>query len=79
MPEDASLDREVSNLLKAEIVGGLRLCSQLTSTLAQNLVQGLGVINSSLIQQHGGVADDAAQFAAMQAASRVPGGDQRNA
>ena len=68
------LDCEVANLLKTEAMSGLRITSQLTSTLAQNLVQGLGVVNTSLIQQHGGVADDAAQFAAMQTATRVPVG-----
>lgn len=37
-----------------------------------NLSQGLGVINNTLIQQHGGVADDAAQFAGMNTAAGIP-------
>ena len=69
-----ALDAEVSDLLKMEGMIGARGSAALTGAMDRNLTQGLGVINSTLIQQHGGVADDAATMAALQTATRVPGG-----
>ena len=66
------LDSEVSDLLKGELVSGARESARLTGMADRNLTQGLGVINSTLIQQHGGVADDAAQMASMKAMQSIP-------
>lgn len=66
------LDAEVSDLLKGEMVSGARESARLTGTVDRNLVQGLGVINSTLIQQHGSTADDAATFAALRTSIYVP-------
>lgn len=67
-----SLDPEVSDAFKALIVSNGTNGSALTQMVDRNLTQGLGVVNTTLIQQHGGVSDDSAQFAAMQAAAGVP-------
>lgn len=66
------LDSEVSDLLKGEMVSGARESARLTGAMDRNLVQGMGVINSTLIQQHGGTADDAATMAALRTATYVP-------
>jgi hypothetical protein len=42
------------------------------SMAGQNLAQGLGVVNTSLIHQQGAVSDDPGLIAALQTASRVP-------
>ena len=67
-----ALDAEVCDLLKMEGMVGARSGAQLTNVVDRNLVQGLGVINSTLIQQHGGTADDAAQMAALRTAIHIP-------
>ena len=66
------LDSEVSDLLKGELAAGARESARLTGAVDRNLVQGLGVINSTLIQQHGGTADDAATFAALRTSIHIP-------
>lgn len=66
------LDSEVADLLKGELVAGLRGGARLTEMVDRNLSQGLGVINSTLIQQHGGSADDAATMAALRTSIHVP-------
>lgn len=66
------LDPEVSDAIKALIVSGSKAASEQTAMASLNLAQGLGVINNTLIQQHGGVADDAAQFGSMNTAAGVP-------
>ena len=66
------LDAEVSDLLKGEMVSGARESARLSGAVDRNLVQGLGVVNTTLIQQHGGTADDAAQMAALRTAIYVP-------
>jgi hypothetical protein len=67
-----ALDAEVSDLLKGELVAGARASAQLSSVVDRNLVQGLGVVNTTLIQQHGGVADDAATMAALRTSIHIP-------
>jgi hypothetical protein len=67
-----ALDAEVSDLLKGELAAGARESARLTGAVDRNLVQGLGVINNTLIQQHGSAADDAATFAALRTAIHVP-------
>ena len=66
------LDPEVSDLLKATIVSNAARGADLNGVIDRNLVQGLGVIHNNLIQQHGGVSDDAGLIAALQTAARVP-------
>lgn len=67
-----ALDVEVSDLLKGELVAGARESARLTGAADRNLTQGLGVIHNVLIQQGGGVADDAATLAALRTAIHVP-------
>lgn len=67
-----ALDAEVADLLKMEGMAGARESARLTGAVDRNLVQGLGVINSTLIQQHGGTVDDAATMAALRTAVYVP-------
>jgi len=67
-----ALDAEVADLLKMEGMAGARANAALTGVVAQNLVQGLGVVNTTLIQQHGSAADDAATMAALRTAIYVP-------
>lgn len=68
------MDPEIASILTAELAAGIRESMDLTGMADRNLVQGLGVVNTTLIQQHGGVADDSAIIAALQAASRSPMG-----
>ena len=44
----------------------------LTEMAARNLTQGLGVINSTLIQTHGAVSDDSGLIAALHTAAGAP-------
>lgn len=67
-----ALDTEVSDLLKGELVAGARQSAGLTAAVDRNLVQGLGVVNTTLIQTHGGTADDAATMAALRTAIHIP-------
>ena len=66
------LDSEVSDLLKMEGMIGAREAAKLGGVIDRNLVQGLGVVNITLIQQAGGTADDAATMAALRTAIYVP-------
>jgi len=66
------MDTEVADLMKANLVKSSQLQSELNHTVAQNLVQGLGVVNSSIIQQQGSVSDDSGLIAALQTASTSP-------
>lgn len=67
-----ALDSEVSDLLKAQIVSAANRGADLTGVIDRNLVQGLGVVNTALIQQAGAVSDDAGLIAALQTASGSP-------
>jgi hypothetical protein len=67
-----ALDPAVSDQLTTLILTGAKNSADLTQMADRNLSQGLGVVNTTLIQQHGGVADDSAQFAAMSTADRIP-------
>ena len=66
------LDTEVSDLLKMEGMAGARESAKLTGVVDRNLVQGLGVVNTTLVQQHGSSADDAATMAALRTAIHIP-------
>ena len=70
------LDSEVSDLLKGEMMVGARDSARLTSAVDRNLTQGLGVVNTTLIQQHGSTADDAATMAALRTAIHIPSADK---
>ncbi len=70
------LDTEVSDLLKMEGMAGAREGAKLSGVIDRNLVQGLGVVNTTLIQQHGSTADDAATMSALRTAIFVPQKDQ---
>lgn len=43
-----------------------------TVVIAPNLAQGLGVVQTNLLHQHGGVGDDPGLIAALQTAAGVP-------
>jgi hypothetical protein len=59
-------------ILLALIATGAQRSSELTAMADRNATQGLTVVNTTLIQQHGGVADDSAQFAGMNTAAGIP-------
>ena len=65
---------KIVEVLSGELLAGARESSRLTSMADRNLTQGLGVVNTNLIQQHGGTTDDSATIAALQTASRTPMG-----
>jgi hypothetical protein len=69
-----ALDAEVADLLKMEGMAGARESARLTGAVDRNLVQGLAVVNTTLIQQHGGTTDDSATMAALRTAVYVPKG-----
>jgi hypothetical protein len=71
-----ALDAEVSDLLKGEMMVGARSSAGLTAAADRNLTQGLGVVNTTLIQQHGSTADDAATMAALRTAIHIPEKDK---
>ena len=70
-----ALDPAVADQLTTLTLTGAQSGNQLTSVIDRNLTQGLGVINSTLIQQHGGVADDSAQMGALRTAVHIPVAD----
>lgn len=71
-----ALDAEVADLLKMEGMAGARESARLSGVVDRNLVQGLGVVNTTLIQQHGSTADDAATMAALRTSIHVPQADK---
>lgn len=71
-----ALDPEVSDGLKALILSGAQSGADTSRIIGQNLAQGLGVIQGAVIQAQASNSDDPAVIAALQAANRVPGGDQ---
>lgn len=70
-----ALDQVVADLLTQMIVSDAKEGGTQTQIVGRNLTQGLGVVNTTLIQQHGGTADDAAQMAALRTAVQVPQGN----
>ena len=66
---------ELIDVIGAELAVGARESARLTGMADRNLTQGLGVIDNTLIQQAGGVADDAATMAALRTATHVPSKD----
>lgn len=72
----ATLDPDLCDVLKGELLAGARESARLTSAFDRNLTQGLGVVNTTLIQQHGSTADDAATMAALRTSIFVPQQDK---
>lgn len=66
------MDAAIESLVAGELVSGSRESARLTGMADRNLTQGLGVIHDVLIQQAGGVADDAATMAAMRTSIHIP-------
>ena len=69
------MDAAIESLVAGELVTGSRESARLTGMADRNLTQGLGVIHDVLIQQAGGVADDAATMSALRTSIHVPTGD----
>jgi len=67
-----ALDPALADQLTAVCISHHQQSMGLIGTIDRNLVQGLGVVNTTLVQQHGGVADDSAQFAGMNTAAGIP-------
>lgn len=63
-----TLDDTLQGALAASVIEGHKL----SSVVDRNLVQGLGVVNTTLIHQHGSTADDAATMAALRTSIYVP-------
>lgn len=68
------LDPEVSDGIKALILTGAQGRQETAGTINQNLAQGLGTMQTVVLQAQASNSDDPAVIAALQAASRVPGG-----
>ena len=66
------LDPQVASIIKGEMLVGARQSAALTMLADRNATQGLTVVNTTLIQQHGSTADDAATFASLRATRIVP-------
>jgi len=67
-----ALDAVLADQLTLDGLSQSRESARLTGAADRNLTQGLGVVNTTLIQQHGGSADDAATMAALRTAINVP-------
>lgn len=67
-----ALDPAIADQLTLTQLGSHQQSMGALNVVGANLVQGLGVVNTTLIQQHGGVADDAAQYGSMNTAAGVP-------
>lgn len=63
---------DVAAGMLALISGGVKHAHDIVMTVQQNAAQGLTVINSNLIHQHGGVGDDPGLIAALQTAAGTP-------
>ena len=63
-----SLDDVLQGSLAVAAIEG----SKLGGIIDRNLTQGLGVVNTTLIHQHGSTADDAATMAALRTSIYVP-------
>lgn len=66
------LDPELSDGMKALILSDSKNSSGLTQMADRNLSQGLGVVNTTLIQSNGSVADDGPVFGSLSTGAGVP-------
>ena len=69
------MDSAVADTLMAQLLSDHNANSGLTRAADRNLTQGMGVVNTTLIQAAGGTADDAATMAALRTAIHVPAKD----
>ena len=67
-----AFDPIVADAIMAMVVTGAKAGGELTQAIDRNLTQGLGVVNTSLIQSTGSIKDDGSVLATLQAASRSP-------
>lgn len=65
-------DPTVAEMLTTAAIGNINQGVALTTMVDRNLSQGLGVVNTALIQAQGSVSDDPGLIAALQTASRAP-------
>ena len=63
---------DLDALFAGQLASNHQQGSGLTAMADRNLSQGLGVVNTALIQAQGSVSDDPGLIAALQTASRVP-------
>jgi hypothetical protein len=63
---------DIVEVLTGELMAGARESARLTGVADRNLTQGLGVVNTNLIQTHGGTTDDSATMSALRTAIHVP-------
>lgn len=66
------MNQLVAELFSASLVSNHQQGMANIAMAGQNLAQGLGVVNTALIQAQGSVSDDPGLIAALQTASRVP-------
>ena len=66
------MDADVAQIINGGIAAASKRDSEGFAVISHSLIQGLGVVMNTSIQQSAGVSDDAAQFAAMSTASRIP-------
>jgi len=63
---------DIVEVLSGELLAGARESARLTGMADRNLTQGLGVVNTNLIHQHGATTDDPATMSALRTAIHVP-------
>ena len=63
---------QVASAVLALVAGSIKLASEMATVIVQNSAQGLSVVNTNLIHQHGGVGDDPGLIAALQTAAGAP-------
>lgn len=63
---------DLDALFSGQLASAHQQGMKLTEAFDRNLTQGLGVVNTALIQSQGSVSDDPGLIAALQTASRVP-------
>jgi hypothetical protein len=66
------MDPAVSDLLQSQLLSNAQISGQQLNKIGENLYQGLGIVQASVIQQQGSVTDDPGVLAALQAASASP-------
>lgn len=67
-----AFDPTIADQLSALTLTSAQQGMALINTIDRNLVQGLGVVNTSVIQAQASVSDDSGLIAALQTASRAP-------
>lgn len=67
-----AFDATIADQLSALTLTNAQQGMSLINVVDRNLVQGLGVVNTSVIQAQASVSDDSGLIAALQTASRAP-------